>query len=249
MTVRGSESSRPSHPDRSAQTPLPNQVREHRGGSRGTVDQSGDTRRARHRALAPLLPRRHGLADAGGEYGGRRLLPHRRHYVLALYKRELLAADANLSPEGSGFAGIGLAHNVATLVLVDAALEAAVAAGGSLLNPGTETEWAATPVTSPTPTAFLEPGERTAHRPTVAGSSQLPGKLPVASSRITHRLAVWPSGRLAVWPSGRLAVLKACTTEGRESLIPPFSSCCTFPLSEEKVTPSGWRAHIRFAKY
>ena len=61
--------------------------------------------------------------------------------VLALYKRELLAADANLSPEGSGFAGIALAHNVATRDLVDAALEAAVAAGGTLLKPGTEAEW------------------------------------------------------------------------------------------------------------
>ncbi len=61
--------------------------------------------------------------------------------VLALYKRELLAADADLSPEGSGFAGIGLAHNVATRELVDAALEAAVAAGGMLLKPGTAVEW------------------------------------------------------------------------------------------------------------
>jgi catechol 2,3-dioxygenase-like lactoylglutathione lyase family enzyme len=66
---------------------------------------------------------------------------HTGGVVLALYKRELLAADANLSPEGSGFAGIGLAHNVATRELVDAALEAAVAAGGTLLKSGTETEW------------------------------------------------------------------------------------------------------------
>jgi hypothetical protein len=61
--------------------------------------------------------------------------------VFAHYKRELLAAKANLSQEGSGFAGIGLAHNVATRDLVDAALEAAVAAGGILLKSGTETEW------------------------------------------------------------------------------------------------------------
>jgi uncharacterized glyoxalase superfamily protein PhnB len=64
-----------------------------------------------------------------------------RGVVLALYEREMLAADANLSPEGSGFAGIGLAHNVATRELVDAVLEAAVAAGGTLLKSGTETEW------------------------------------------------------------------------------------------------------------
>jgi catechol 2,3-dioxygenase-like lactoylglutathione lyase family enzyme len=66
---------------------------------------------------------------------------HTGGVVLALYKRELLAADANLSPEGSGFSGIGLAHNVATRELVDAALEAAVAAGGMLLKPGTAVEW------------------------------------------------------------------------------------------------------------
>jgi catechol 2,3-dioxygenase-like lactoylglutathione lyase family enzyme len=61
--------------------------------------------------------------------------------VLALYKRELLAADAGLSSEGSGFAGIALAHNVATREMVDTALEAAVDAGGTLLKPGTEAEW------------------------------------------------------------------------------------------------------------
>ena len=61
--------------------------------------------------------------------------------MLALYKRELLTADANLSPEGSGFAVIGLAHNVAAREVVDAALEPAVHVGGTLLKPGTETEW------------------------------------------------------------------------------------------------------------
>jgi catechol 2,3-dioxygenase-like lactoylglutathione lyase family enzyme len=61
--------------------------------------------------------------------------------VLALYRRELLAADANISPEGSGFAGIALAHNVATREFVDAALKAAVDAGGTLLKSGTEAEW------------------------------------------------------------------------------------------------------------
>ena len=61
--------------------------------------------------------------------------------VLALYNRELLAADANVSPEGTGFAGIALAHNVATRELVDAAPEAAVAAGGTPLKAGIKTEW------------------------------------------------------------------------------------------------------------
>ena len=61
--------------------------------------------------------------------------------VLALYPRELLAADADISPEGAGFHGFALAHNVATRALVDTALEAAVAAGGTLLKPATEAEW------------------------------------------------------------------------------------------------------------
>jgi catechol 2,3-dioxygenase-like lactoylglutathione lyase family enzyme len=61
--------------------------------------------------------------------------------VLALYKRELLAADADLPPQGSGFAGFAVAHNVATRELVDAALEAAVQAGATLLKPGTEADW------------------------------------------------------------------------------------------------------------
>ena len=61
--------------------------------------------------------------------------------VLALYKRELLAADADLPSQGSGFAGFALAHNVATRELVDAALAAAVEAGGTLLKLGTEAVW------------------------------------------------------------------------------------------------------------
>lgn len=39
--------------------------------------------------------------------------------TLALYPRDLLAADAWLSPGGSGFGGIALAHNVTQKELVD----------------------------------------------------------------------------------------------------------------------------------
>ena len=39
--------------------------------------------------------------------------------VLALYPREALAEDALTSPEGSGFAGITLAHNVRSATEVD----------------------------------------------------------------------------------------------------------------------------------
>ncbi len=39
---------------------------------------------------------------------------HTGGVVLALYPRAMLAADAKISPEGSGFGRFGLAHNVAT---------------------------------------------------------------------------------------------------------------------------------------
>ncbi len=61
--------------------------------------------------------------------------------VLALYPRPLLAADAHLSPDGSGFGGIALAHNVATREAVDAVLAEAVAAGATLLKPAVDAEW------------------------------------------------------------------------------------------------------------
>ncbi|HET9455859.1 MAG TPA: VOC family protein [Candidatus Limnocylindrales bacterium] len=49
-----------------------------------------------------------------------------------------LAADANLTEPSRGtFGGITLAINVETAELVDRALEEAVAAGGTLLKPGT----------------------------------------------------------------------------------------------------------------
>jgi predicted lactoylglutathione lyase len=50
-----------------------------------------------------------------------------------------LAEDANLvEPTRGSFGGITLAINVETPEMVDAALEEAVAAGGSILKPGTE---------------------------------------------------------------------------------------------------------------
>jgi uncharacterized protein len=61
--------------------------------------------------------------------------------VLALYPRELLAADANLPAGGAGFAGITLAQNVASKDLVDAALAHAVSAGGALLKPAETAVW------------------------------------------------------------------------------------------------------------
>jgi predicted lactoylglutathione lyase len=58
---------------------------------------------------------------------------------LGLFAWDELAADANLtSPTRGSFGGITLAINVETIDAVDAALDEAVAAGGSILKPGTD---------------------------------------------------------------------------------------------------------------
>jgi len=54
--------------------------------------------------------------------------------VLALWSREALAEDANIDSEGSGFSGFALAHNVAQKEEVDAVLEEAVSAGGTVVR-------------------------------------------------------------------------------------------------------------------
>ena len=53
---------------------------------------------------------------------------------LGLYGREDLAADAQVSADGSGFAGFALAHNVRSAAAVDAVVEQAVAAGATLVK-------------------------------------------------------------------------------------------------------------------
>lgn len=60
---------------------------------------------------------------------------------LALYPRQLLAADAAVSPSGSGFAGFALAHNVRSAAEADRLLEDAAAAGGRIVKPGQPTDW------------------------------------------------------------------------------------------------------------
>jgi hypothetical protein len=58
---------------------------------------------------------------------------------IGLFPWDELAADANLtSPTRGSFGGITLAINLSTPEEVDAALEEAVAAGGSVLKPGTD---------------------------------------------------------------------------------------------------------------
>ncbi|WP_368411858.1 VOC family protein [Haladaptatus halobius] len=60
---------------------------------------------------------------------------------LALYPRELLAEDTTNSPDGSGFEGGTLAHNVESKTSVDAALDEAVASGAEPVKPARDTDW------------------------------------------------------------------------------------------------------------
>lgn len=60
---------------------------------------------------------------------------------LGLYGREALAEDAGISPEGNGFSGIAIAHNVESEALVDEVIAQAVSAGGKLIKPGQKVFW------------------------------------------------------------------------------------------------------------
>ena len=60
---------------------------------------------------------------------------------LALYPRELLAADAGVPATGSGFPGFALAHNVATEPGVDALLREVEAGGGRIVKPAKKADW------------------------------------------------------------------------------------------------------------
>lgn len=60
---------------------------------------------------------------------------------LALYGRESLAEDAGIDPDGEGFAGIAIAHNVASEAAVDEVMAQAVAAGARLVKPAQKAFW------------------------------------------------------------------------------------------------------------
>jgi uncharacterized protein len=64
-----------------------------------------------------------------------------RGMALALFPRDELAKDANVRPEGQGFAGISLAYNTRTREEVDLLLAQAKAAGAKILKPGEEASW------------------------------------------------------------------------------------------------------------
>ena len=61
--------------------------------------------------------------------------------AFGLYPWEKLAEDAQLPPDGSGFRGFTLAHNVRSKDEVDLLLAEAVSAGAKLLKPGQEVFW------------------------------------------------------------------------------------------------------------
>jgi catechol 2,3-dioxygenase-like lactoylglutathione lyase family enzyme len=61
--------------------------------------------------------------------------------VLALYRRKLLADDANFPSEGTGFGGVTLARNVGSKGEVDAALDDAKTAGATILKPAQQAFW------------------------------------------------------------------------------------------------------------
>lgn len=61
--------------------------------------------------------------------------------LLAIWPREELAKDAGIAPEGSGFGGISLAHNVPSKEAVDAVFAEAVAAGAKPLKQPGDVFW------------------------------------------------------------------------------------------------------------
>ncbi|MFL5757286.1 MAG: VOC family protein [Chloroflexota bacterium] len=60
---------------------------------------------------------------------------------VGLWSSDELAADANLPPQRARFGGITLAINLETEAAVTEALDAAVAAGATLLKPATRADW------------------------------------------------------------------------------------------------------------
>ena len=60
---------------------------------------------------------------------------------LGLYNRESLAEDATVSPEGSGFGGFTISHNVTSESEVDQLIGQAVSVGATLVKPPQKVFW------------------------------------------------------------------------------------------------------------
>ena len=61
--------------------------------------------------------------------------------ILALYPWDLLAEDATVPSEGTGFRGVALAHNVTSREDVDLVLALAASAGGTIVKPAHDVFW------------------------------------------------------------------------------------------------------------
>ncbi|MBU0590460.1 MAG: VOC family protein [Gammaproteobacteria bacterium] len=60
---------------------------------------------------------------------------------LGLFGRDALAEDAGVSPQGEGFAGFALAHNLTSEAEVDQLMAQALAAGATLTKPAQKVFW------------------------------------------------------------------------------------------------------------
>ncbi len=60
---------------------------------------------------------------------------------LGLSQRDALAKDATVSPEGAGYNGFSLAHNVASAAEVDEVFQQALAAGATPVKPVQKAAW------------------------------------------------------------------------------------------------------------
>jgi uncharacterized protein len=61
--------------------------------------------------------------------------------IVALWGRDQLAEDTGVDDDGAGWGGITLAYNTRSPEEVDAVLEEAAGAGGTVLRSGAETFW------------------------------------------------------------------------------------------------------------
>jgi catechol 2,3-dioxygenase-like lactoylglutathione lyase family enzyme len=61
--------------------------------------------------------------------------------ALTLYPRRVLADDAGVAPDGSGFRGVTFSYVVRSQERVDAVLAEAERAGGTIAKPGQQARW------------------------------------------------------------------------------------------------------------
>jgi catechol 2,3-dioxygenase-like lactoylglutathione lyase family enzyme len=61
--------------------------------------------------------------------------------ALTLYPRKVLADDAGVAPDGSGFRGVTFSYVVRSQERVDAVLAEAERAGGTIAKPGQQARW------------------------------------------------------------------------------------------------------------